>query len=602
VPAHPTLSILPALRARARETAGLFPGRRLPFTRAGVEPSRELERIKAIPRHPGYTDEQRELVRSIVTREGVHDSPPGEDLCPSCGCPVRLWDRQANTLLAGLEAKGALGIMAVGGGKTLIAALMPTVLERRAVVLTTASLRGQFLNDLDAYRDHFVVRNDIAVVAYTTLSLADRRDILDELDPDLIVADEVHSLKNTDSARTRRFLRFIRDRSRAKRPVVFVALTGTIAKRSIRDYGRLTTVALREWAPVPRDWPTLIEWSEALDPPTGNGPSRAAGALLDLADPAEADALGELEAARRGFQRRFYSTRGIVNGDAEDNVHAELVIKMVETPKSDAIKRARRTLASTWMRPDGEELTIAAHVAEVDRQLRLGGWYGWVGEPDREWLEARRAYHRELREWLSSHPRNRIDSPLLVARALEKGDLKFDTWGEWKRHKEARPPKTAWYWVDESIAQWCAEYSKREAPCIVFAKHVAFGEHVAELAGIPYFGEGKRAAADIQRERGTRSIVASLGAHGQGRNLQRFSRALLADPPPTGLAWEQALGRMHRPGQTSPRVEYAVVDIFNAELDQAREDASYLASTTGVRQKLRTATFEPLEVKVSSVA
>jgi hypothetical protein len=590
-------AVLESIRAKQRERAASahpFAEPTGPFRRIQVEFSRELERILAIPHHPGYTDADRDLVREIVTRPNAHGGrvDPATGLCATCRAPVRLWDRQANALLASLEAKGCVASLAVGGGKTLIAALIPTVLERSSVVLTTASLRSQFLADLEAYRAHFVIRKDLAVVPYTTLSNAARRDILDELDPDVIVADEVHSLKNGQSARTRRFLRYFRDRQRARRPVLFCALTGTLAKRSIHDYGRLTNVALREWSPVPRDYPTLCEWSEAIDPPTQQSITRAPGALLALSSVEEVEEHGEVEAARRGFARRFYSTRGVVNGNADEDVRAELVIRLVEAPNPLAVRDARRKLGNTWCRPDGEELTTSAHVAEVDRQIRLGGWYGWIGEPDRRWLEARKLFHRELREWLSDHPRNRIDSPMLVCRALEQGDLEFDSWALWREMREIKPPRTAWYWITQEIAEWCAKYAREHAPCILFVRHVAFGERVAELAEIPYYGEGKRAAHDIAHEPGTRSIVASLGAHGQGRNLQRYAHALIVDPPPTGLAWEQLLGRMHRPGQSASRVEYALLGHFKPELEAARSDARYLESTTGVRQKLTTATID----------
>ncbi|MDC0711846.1 hypothetical protein POL68_25480 [Stigmatella sp. ncwal1] len=60
------------------------------------------------------------------------------------------------------------------------------------------------------------------------------------------------------------------------------------------------------------------------------------------------------------------------------------------------------------------------------------------------------------------------------------------------------------------------------------------GERIAKAAGVPFFGGGKEASATINRETGKRSIVASLRAHGTGKNLTLFSRVLFVNPPADG--------------------------------------------------------------------
>ena len=85
----------------------------------------------------------------------------------------------------------------------------------------------------------------------------------------------------------------------------------------------------------------------------------------------------------------------------------------------------------------------------------------------------------------------------------------------------------------------------------------AFGRAVAEAGDFPFYGAGDVAAAGILQENGKRTVVASIKAHGTGRNLQAFCRNLVANPPSDGATWEQLLGRTHRQGQEADEVTVA---------------------------------------------
>lgn len=522
------------------------------YPRSPVERSRELDRVLAIPRHLGYSDDQRNALQAALLKPGA---------------TMTLRACQADSLLGALEAGGLFAPLHVGAGKTLIAALLATVLDaKRPLVLTTSALEVQTRRLFKEYAHHFYIRDDVQVRSYSLLSRPEQFDLLVRLDPDLIIADEVHALRDPKSARTKRFLRFFKTHAET----IFCALSGTMTKRSIKDYAHLMRLALKDWTPLPRDYPTLAEWSEALDPE----PVRPPGALKMLCE--------DDESPHEGFARRMRQTRGVAASPAEA-LGATLIVRVVEEPPSTAIAKARRDLQTTWERPDGDELTTALEVATVDHQLRLGGFYAWSTPPDREWLRARRMYRSAVRRWLSDHSREECDSFALVERAIERGELYFEERFEWLQHRDTPEPPKHWVWIDESTIAWAAS---REGTQLIFTDLVAVGRRVAELAGAPYFGEGPIAAKAILDETGQRSIVCSLQAHGQGRNLQMFSRALVLGVPPTGTIWEQMLGRLHRAGQLADEVEYIVPKTFEPELDRAMDDARYVEASTGQVQKL----------------
>jgi hypothetical protein len=104
------------------------------------------------------------------------------------------------------------------------------------------------------------------------------------------------------------------------------------------------------------------------------------------------------------------------------------------------------------------------------------------------------------------------------------------------------------------------------------------------------------AESRLRAEKGDRSIVASIKAHGTGRDgLQYiFSKNLVANPPSSGATWEQLLGRTHRVGQRSDEVEvwtYRHTPELRECLDDAIGQARYIHATLGLEQKLLTASL-----------
>ena len=159
--------------------------------------------------------------------------------------------------------------------------------------------------------------------------------------------------------------------------------------------------------------------------------------------------------------------------------------------------------------------------------------------------------------------------------------------------RESAKPETEAVWVDDFLAADCADWRGSNVG-LLWYDHDAFGRRVADLANVPFYGPGAKASIEILAERGDRALVVSIRAHGTGKNLQQFSRQLVANPPSDGAIWEQLLGRTHRQGQIADEVTvgiYRHTDEFRYALDKARELSAYITGTMGGASKLLRATY-----------
>jgi hypothetical protein len=89
-------------------------------------------------------------------------------------------------------------------------------------------------------------------------------------------------------------------------------------------------------------------------------------------------------------------------------------------------------------------------------------------------------------------------------------------------------------------------------------------------------------------------LVASMPAHGTGKNLQYFQNQFFLQWPRPATTAEQVIGRTHRNGQEAD--ELVVLTCNSSEFDQmcfaaTLVDALYIHQTTGPRQKLIYGTY-----------
>lgn len=593
------------------------------FGQRPVGLSADLERVLRIPRRPRPTLEEQERAAAAMTerlrRRGEYTCRCAE-LRPGARnpCITRLLPIQGWYLQELAQRRGAAGFIAVGGGKTgidiLAAMVVPGV--RKAVLLVPPALRAQLAADLEIWAQHFEVPNTdarpyandgrahLTVVAYSEISSQSKARWLAAVKPDLIIADEMHSLKRRSAARTGRFLRFLSSDD-APDDACFVGHSGSATTKSISDYGHLLALALGEGAPVPLDAGVLGEWAAALDAATAGRPRAHPGALRSLCRPGEP--------TREGYRRRLVETAGVITTTDVD-LPCELVLATRKPPPipprvAEALAHARKGTRPDWLVDprfrvgEGEELTDAMTVALVSRQIATGFMYRWRypnGEPEElilEWFRRRQAWNREVRQALEN-PRDGLDTEGLLraagVRYLERysGDdlpvFRTTTLRPWLEIAGKVRPVVSTAWIDRWLVDDAVAWA-RESTGVVWYAHTAFGIEVERVGRLARYGEGKEASAAIQREDGSRSIVASIKTHGTGKNLQAWSRALVTTPPSDSGAWEQLLGRHHRQGQEADEVRFDVylhTPEFAGAIDAASEGARYVQQTTGAVQRL----------------
>jgi len=532
-------------------------------SRRGVKDSLELQRILALPR--------RVLPDVDLTWKY---SKSGE---------FSLRRIQSQALHEAQLADGLFAPVAVGGGKSLIAFLLPDAMEaKNPLILTKPEVRDQMERERETfYGLHFNLPH-CRIVSYNELSSAKSRGILDDVEPDLIIADEAHCLKNKESARTKRFIRYMNKNPGTR----FCAMSGTMTSRSLLDYAHLIEFALGKNSPIPCRRGDLLEWAAALD----------AGAISPMPPGYLRLLCREGESTRSGFRRRLISTVGVV-ATSVGSSDTRLVVRRRSPQVPQAVKDLYRNTESSWALA-GEEFDTALRLSNALRQISCGFYYKWDwpgGEVDGEWMEARAKWNREVRQKLK-HSREGMDSPSLLWNAAEafythREDAhvwESECWPAWSAVKgrwNPHPPRRT-VWIDDFLAREAVEWAeKTKKRGIIWCQWSALAERVATLGNFPLYGQGQDASTA-----NAAIIVCTTDAQGTGKNLQHhYQHNFFTTLPPNGKMVEQILGRTHRPGQKGDFVSAewcAHTNVLSSAMDRVITDAQYTQGTTGQTQKI----------------
>jgi len=577
---------------------------------AEVPDTAELRRIVALPRRAPTlpTREECERFTDLFSR-----TPRG-----AIGRLV-LFAIQVQLLRELAEGGGAFGAIPVGEGKTLITYLAPPMVgSRRPLLLIPASLRDKTRREFGEYAKQFYgyAPERYRIESYQRLSIASQSNLLEEYQPDLIVCDECQHLWNPRSAAARRLSRYIEHRPEVR----FVALTGTITKRSILDYMRLLHWSLRERSPVPGAWIDAAPWAGAIDQKPVQNRRVQPGALKLLAsNPEELRALSNarapeerVAATRALYRRRLADTRGVVVSQKVSNDTA-LIVRELDTtlyPMGDQFDGMRdhwMKFRNEWELPGGEPMVDSLEVARHARELSLGFYYRWTTPAPDMWLDARREWGRFVRKTLKhSHS---LDTEFQVIRAIEKKTVPWWMDGAailevWRRIQPSFVPVTEPCWFSSHVINACARWLQVNPNGIVWTEQNAFAERLSAVARVTYYGaEGRDSRGAPIESHTSGPVIASIASSGTGRNLQRWNTNLVTAPPFTGAKLEQLIGRTHRTGQMAPEVS---VDLLLGCFEHAKTfykavgDCEYTEGTTGVCQKISIAVmdvpdFEELE-------
>lgn len=588
----------------------------LAMRNAGVQRSSDLERVLALPRR-------------VLDLEKVDDVT---EAFRAPGGTLSLRPVQSAALLEAEEAEGLVGSIGVGWGKTLILLLLPEAMKaERAVLLVPNELKKQLLErDLPFYSKHFEIPLDriardsdgnLGILSYSELSVPVRVGgipkwwqwtahvagalgaPLERFAPDLIVADEAHRLRRRESARTRTFLAYFKEHPETK----FACLSGSLAQGSIRDYWTLATLALKKNVPMPLQFTQLVDWADALDPPKTERPPTNPGALWLFCEEAELDAgtlaskafsdpEGARSVVRDGYRRRLVETPGWV-ATSEQAFGGSLYFRKRRPKVPKVVLDALDKLRETW-EVGGEEISEAMRLAQVARRLACGFYHKVVwpgGKVDQDYLDAKRAWKREVRERLKGRVILGMTTELNLVNAAISGRWDSQTWKAWKRVRDKWPasgPPTTAVWISDYLVKDAIAWAKDAGEGLIWFSDVPLGKAIAEAGGFPYYGEGTDAGETNPKE--SPIVVVSAFAQAEGKNLQAWSKNLVLRPSSNSKVWEQKMGRTHRPGQLSDEVWFDV-EITSPESEEAIARAITVArnvkETQGLDQKILLANF-----------
>lgn len=569
---------------------------------ASVPDTAELRRILNLPRRNAEPGEElaRQFTQALSTGRGQCTGK----LLP---CPIHLKPIQALALHDLHQHGGLFSPIRVGGGKTLISYLAPLIVQSyRPLLLVPASLKEKTKRDFQHLALHFKGPSPSAyrIESYELLGRPQAGvqmgqggevlapGLLERYAPDLIVMDEVHKVKNHKAAVTKRVIRYMREHPHT----VVCGMSGTITKRSLRDFAHIIAWALPRTCPVPLKWTDLEAWADCLDEKVNPFKRVRPGALVHFCTPEETKALAyggedELAAVRQAFRRRLVETPGVV-ATTEGPMDMSLSIAGVNAQKEDPkIEGHFQTLRNLWETPDEHPISDPLEFRRAARELALGFFYRWNPRPPVEWLQPRKEWSQFCRHILK-HNRRGLDSEGQVVQAVDRGWFPGEVLARWRAVKDSFEPNTEAVWFSDEAIQGAVKWAD-DVGGIIWVEHVEFGKRLAKETGLPYYqrkGLDENGRYIEDHPPAQRTCIASIASNKTGCNLQGlWSTNLVMASPANNLDWEQLLGRTHRPGQSADEVK---CDVWLGCIEyvegyaQARKDALFVQDSQGQAQKL----------------
>ncbi len=640
--------------------------------------AREIERIINLP-----------LIESI-TEEEVEAFCRENQLVQAFNSGWRLFPQQVDALISYDLYDGGFFPVSVGAGKTLISLMLAERAYlagiKRSLLLVPAPVYSQLVNrDITYARNHvpmsvqflklgkMSMRTRLArarsgkrgcyILPYSLLSRPESSELLDFIEPDLIIADEAHMLRNATSARTKRIRRYI-----DKHNPQMIAMSGTITNKSINDYWHLIQSCLKENSPLPKSAHIVRQWGQVLDAKQAGwnsadeqdteGDNFRTEPVMPLVRWAQKNFPEEsfpsnLRGFRKAYKFRLNTAPGVVvSADHEIGTSLLFSNKEASTKKCpdgwDKLSKLMDRVQKDFEAPNGDEIDHAIHQFSWLYQLSAG-FYNDLYWPTPERLSLEREisefeaedlldraqwhhkllqlYHSTLRKWLTRRSKPGRDTPFLVGAEMAShggknvGSELFDAWRLAKDadfdgcpERRSRPVRVCPYKIVQA-ADWVESEVPEGRGAVLWYFHKEVGIWLTE--------ELKRRDLDVIHcpagandaicavgdpevgGKGDQLVVASIKAHHIGKNLYAFQHQFIIQWPRSAEIAEQMVGRLHRTGQEAD--ELVVVTNNSTDTDDLNfaaclNDSCYIHETTGVRQKLMYAAYETPPIVVSPAA
>lgn len=493
------------------------------------------------------------------------------------------------------------------------------------------------------------------IFPYSLLSRPDAFDILRWISPDLLICDEAQNLGDEAAARTRRWLAYVRDRQ-PEIMVLSGGITSKGPKdyEHLIMPALRSNSPLPRSAHLMNDWQAVLASNkdgDALAPLPDSALHHLKPLLAWARDyfPSYIDRMQDnVEGARTAFQARLTTAPGVVaTGDANIGVTLTVNNRWAEecpwtkhpeqVPGWDNLQELIKRVDVECMTPNGDPISHALHKHKWLDELSAG-FYNALEWPKPDVFAKRRGldpgmsekiiqgaidhheavkeYNKALRTWFGMKHRPGLDTPFLVGRDLsmhggrncgeglfqawkKAQDLKFDGMPERDGYGVRICPFKVW-----AAVEWAREFTTKGRGGIIWVDNKEMGRWVFEgltQGGVDHAlhcpAGDKNSAAILDQNNKQRCIVASIDGHGTGKNLQFHQNQLIVQWPRNAKMAQQLLGRLHRQRQSATEL-YAhtlrMTPFDKMNFAACLVDAVYIQQTTGDRQKIVTADYDPL--------
>ena len=622
----------------------------------------EMNRIVNLPRISEITDEMQEQASKLL-------------LLKTASWP-KLNKVQVAAILSYLKYGGILGAIGVGWGKTFVSfktadlayakgkkkilllipanCVIKTSVEIPELMHETAlNLPIHMLGGATKAKRMKMSKEDsgLFIMSYEQLSLKDSSEVIRNIAPNIIIADECHRLAKPTSTCTMRIGRWMAEFPQTE----FCGMSGTLTDKSLYDYAHITQWACKGNAPLPNVASELDNWCELLN---STFSEHVQGFLFKpLIDWAQVNFppnkekeepdynLTEVASLRNAYKKRFASAPGVVSsGDAQVNVSLLMQNNEIKNPQQyqgyDEILTHMQNVDDFMMNPSGEEIEYALHTFKYKYELTSGFFLELYWEDDeivsdklkisyaeasmrmqrsREHLEACQEYWASMRRWLQENACEGLDMPSMLEDSMleHKGrDVGADLYMKYAYMKSKefddlveraeRSHRVCDYKVKSAVDFY--QSLKKGTGCLFWIHHHELGRWLCEEfqnRDIPFIYADASKKGEYQilnKENAHLPIVASTSSHSTGKNLQHFQENYFVQFSRSSKTVEQAIGRTHRQGQ---KADSLIMNTnFTTEFDHqmfaaVMADSLYVAQTQN-RQKLVYADYNPIPKKMSN--